>query len=77
MKFDVFLASFHQLPSPDLFRFIPSTLFSLFSEKFVFKIHRQAAVVMKDQAAIEGELASLDDSDEYRSLEGKDEDTEL
>jgi hypothetical protein len=33
--------------------------------------------MMKDQAAIEGELASLDDSDEYRSLEGKDEDTEL
>lgn len=33
---------------------------------------------MKDQATIEGELASLDDSDEYRSLEGKDdEDTEL
>lgn len=33
---------------------------------------------MKDQAAIEAELTSLDDSDDYRSLEGKDdEDTEL
>lgn len=32
---------------------------------------------MKDQAAIEGELASLDDSEEFRSLDGKDEDTEL
>lgn len=33
---------------------------------------------MKDQSAIEAELTSLDDSDaDYRSLEGKDEDTEL
>ncbi|CRK91306.1 CLUMA_CG004981, isoform B [Clunio marinus] len=37
----------------------------------------EEAPVMRDQAAIEGELASLDDSDEYRSLEGRDEDTEL
>lgn len=33
--------------------------------------------MMKDQATIEGELASLDDSEEFRSLDGKDEDTEL
>lgn len=34
-------------------------------------------MTMKDQAAIEAELTSLDDSDDYRSLQGNDEDTEL
>lgn len=32
---------------------------------------------MNETTTIEGDMASLDDSDEYRSLEGKDEDTEL